>query len=68
MPSDQRESTEEDDTCTTVEFVTGNPQLVVLSGKLVHFGSHNGVEEGSDVEFQGQGKKQELEWCQGKEI
>ncbi len=67
MSSDQRESKDDDDdTCTTVEFVTGNPQLVVLSGKLVYFGSHNGVEEGRDMEFQGQGEKQEPEWYQGK--
>ncbi len=66
MSSDQRESKEDGDTYATVEFVTGNPQLVVLSGKLVHCGSHNGVEEGRDVELQGQGEKQETEYCQGK--
>ncbi len=68
MSSNQRESKDDDDdvTCTSVEFVTGNPQLVVLSGKLVYFGRHNGVEEGRDMELQGQGEKQEPECCQGK--
>ncbi len=66
MSSDQRESKEDGDTYATVEFVTGNPQLVVLSGKLVHCSSHSRVEEGRDVELRGREEKQVPEYCPGK--